>query len=118
MPCLWVFIQRISRRRYSVRATVDILLNILFLAIRATRDMTVLTRKDATIRRVTVAVTGGEEGLGIGLEAGTRIADDLVERLPDIKCSELILTACLAHVFVVLGDVEVCLFGDCVPSVC
>ena len=50
------------------------------------------------------------------LEASTGIADDFMEWLSDVECTECLLTASLANALVGLSDIKVGLLRDCAKA--
>ena len=54
----------------------------------------------------------GARTLTVNGEALAWVTDDLMERLPNIECSELFLAGRLTDALVGLSDVEISLLGD------
>ena len=50
------------------------------------------------------------------LEASTRIANDFMEWLSDVECTECLLTTSLANALVGLSDIKVGLLRDCAKA--
>lgn len=92
----------------SIHSQINILVSIYLLAAVSALDFAVAIGEDAALGRLVKALAVLEEGMGVGCEAGTRVVDDLMQGVAGrFKGAELLLTTCLADIFIRLNEVEV-----------
>lgn len=97
----------------SIHSQINIFVSIYLLAAVSALDFAVAIGEDAALGRLVKALAVLEEGMGVGCEAGTRVVDDLMQGVAGrFKGAELLLTTCLADIFIRLNEVEVDLLRD------